>query len=154
MDFDSIMDLYNYTKRDKGNSIYYDADKDEVYSSKSGLEGIVLINDTNCLCNTVIKQYLEEPFICSYKEECQNCLKTAKKKVVSFLSFFDHIDGAYDFELYEALYVRKVLMRFCKANQIPYNDMNIYSEKNMTHTFLTEKRGEASKQGAFKNYRK
>ena len=59
MDFDSIMDLYNYTKRDKGNSIYYDADKDEVYSSKSGLEGIVLINDTNCLCNTVIKQYLD-----------------------------------------------------------------------------------------------
>ena len=112
-------------------------------SSKESL-GMALVSDTYDMCRGLIKQYLETPGIARYGAECRAAMKGSANKVVSFLWFFEHIDGAYDFELYEAVAVRKAMLKYCKTNGLPFKDVSEYSEENHIHTFLTEERAKAS----------
>ena len=145
MVLDDVITLYEHTKRNKGYSIYYDCENGSVYFSKNGEEGNTLIEDSYTLCCEIIKMYLDQPGVSCYREECQNYLKKEKNKVVSFLWFFDSVDGAYDFELYETLFIRRLLIKYCKNNGIRFADLTEYSENNHIHTFLTDERLKYSK---------
>lgn len=140
MKLDDVIEEYEGTKRSKGYSLYYDSAEDNVYSSNKEMNDVVVIADTYDFCRGIIGQYLDEPGISQYRDDCRRELKRASNKVVSFLWFFDHIDGAYDFELYETVFIKKMLVKFCRANGLPIIDLDEYSEENHIHTFLTEKR--------------
>ena len=64
---------------------------------------------------TIIDLYLEQPCISQYKTECNEKMKDAKSKVIACLWFFEHIDGAYDFELFDDQQIRKRMERWCKT---------------------------------------
>ena len=145
IEIDDIITEYEATKRKQGFCICYDPKEDKVFSSKKETAATVIITDTQELCFKIMKQYLEEPAIAPYSTECRTKMKNTSNKVVSFLWFFDHIDGAYDFELYESSAVRKAAVKKCKENGLPFVDVVDYSEKNQIHTFLTEKRNERGK---------
>ncbi len=140
VNFDDVITEYESTKRNKGFAIYYDTEADRVFSSSKESPGTALISNTYDMCYGIIRQYLETPGIAHYGTECRAAMKGSANKVVSFLWFFEHIDGAYDFEMFESVAVRKAILKYCKTNGLPFIDVSEYSEENHIHTFLTEER--------------
>ena len=140
VNFDDVITEYEATKRNKGFAIYYNSEADNVFSSSKDSADAALISDTYDMCCGIIKQYLETPGIARYGTECRAAMKGSANKIVSFLWFFEHIDGAHDFELFETSAVRKAMLKFCKSNGLPFKDVVEYSEENHIHRFLTEER--------------
>lgn len=145
----SAMKLYDYSKRNNDVHLYYIISKDrfEVIDKSKSVDSHNYILLMNCYdtCVEIIDSYLEQPFIAQYKEECKTAmkeLKEGKNIIVSFLWFFDHIDGGYDFGLYEFEQVKKRMERWCKKNGFYYCwDSIEYVSSGLS--WLTEERTKA-----------
>ena len=64
-------------------------------------------------------------------------MSKSKDPVVSFLWFFEHIDGAYDFDQFENEEIIRVLKKWCEKNQFDYS---LPIAQPSISTFLTEER--------------
>ena len=128
--------LYEQYKRenDTDKNLYYVTSENEFAVLKrkecENRDDAVFVMNCYTACSENIDLYLEQPFITQYKAECEKKMKGEKSKVVACLWFFEHIDGAYDFEIFDEKQIRKRLERFCRkrwyeffweSDDIPYN---------------------------------
>lgn len=126
---DDAFDCYEVSKRNvsKDPLYYYDLEKNEFVKIKGAIKnsGIVFLNSYN-LCSKLIDEYLSHPLMQEYKDSFDRVLKNTKNKIVSFLWFFEHIDGCQDFQKFEILKVEKELKKWCKSNGLEYLDPVVY----------------------------
>lgn len=139
---DDAFDCYEMSKRNvtKTPSYYYDTDTSEFkkikstmpwYSEKPPIKdsGIVFIN-SYALCSSIIDNYLNQSQMSEYKKTFAKESKNSKNKIVSFLWFFERIDGCRDFNHYEMLHVAKALKEWCKLNNLAYLESRVYVPRN------------------------
>lgn len=126
---DDAFDCYEMSKRieSKKPVFYYDVVKNKFCKIKGSIKenGVLFIN-ANQLCLKLIDEYLNIPDIRKHKNSFEREWGAAKNKVVSFLWFFEHIDGAYGFQEYEMLRVVNELKAWCKNNGFGYLEPEIY----------------------------
>lgn len=128
---DAAFDCYQIGKRRISNvPLYcYDFKKNEFtkITEKSKENCVPFINSYTTCCN-LIDEYLEQPHVKQYKEDCIKSLKNARyrNKIVDFLWFFEHIDGCYDFENFEIVRMTRVLKKWCKTVGFSYIEPEIY----------------------------
>ena len=77
-------------------------------------------------CIKLIDEYLSLPSKNSYQLAFEHQSKKEKNKVVSFLWFFEHIDGCADFKNFEIRSMLKVLKKWCISNDFEYIDPQVY----------------------------
>jgi hypothetical protein len=125
---DDAFDCYEMSKRNisKTPLFYYDISKNVFLKIKSTIKdtGIVFINSYE-LCSKLIYEYLNQPEMKEYKIAFER-LEINKNKIVSFLWFFEHIDGCYGFTKFEILIVTKELKKWCKSNGLDYLEPEVH----------------------------
>ena len=128
LDLDKAIDIYQAAKRDKNITYVYDSELDKfiLQKTKPIPNTIPFINSFD-ECRRIIDIYLEQDYISKYKEDCKNAIREDKyhNKIVSFLWFFEHIDGCFDFNNYECIEICKVIKKWCKRNKIEFNPPSI-----------------------------
>ena len=141
---DDAVNAYDRYKRKWKNqilSIVYSIDKKQFVIAKESAEqniNCVPFVDCHQACLSIIDAYLDQPEIIEYKEACRDEMSKAKDPVVAFLWFFDHLDGAYDFERFEYDAILRILKKWCKKNQLAYSAPT--EEQAFIATWLTERR--------------
>ena len=65
-----------------------------------------------------------------YKTDFLKISKNAKNKIISFLWFFESIDGCKDFNNFEIINVSKALKKWCKINNLKYSEPSVYVVRN------------------------
>ncbi len=129
---DDAFDCYEMSKRIVSETplYYYDTKTNTFRKIKSTMpwyleepsikaSGIVFINSYK-LCQSLIKEYLNQPSMKEQKDLFESIPKNEKNRIVDFLWFFEHIDGCYDFQKFEVSRVEKELKRWCKINKLRY----------------------------------
>lgn len=77
-------------------------------------------------CLKLIDQYLKQPSNSSYRIAFEQKSKKENNKIVSFLWFFEHIDGCADFNKFEIRSMLKVLKKWCVTNNLEYLEPKVY----------------------------
>lgn len=77
-------------------------------------------------CVKLIDEYLSHPSKNNYRLIFEHQSKKERNKVVSFLWFFEHIDGCEDFKKFEIRNMLKVLKKWCIANNFEYVEPQVY----------------------------
>lgn len=126
---DDAFDYYELDKRtiSKTPLYYYDVNlgKFKKIKGTQSCPGAIFINSYE-LCSTLIDQYFEQPSMEKYKSAFEKEARNARNKIVSFLWFFERIDGCSDFEHFERPRVAKVLKKWCKSNGFAYLEPTVY----------------------------
>ncbi|MBR7033595.1 MAG: hypothetical protein IKI03_08210 [Clostridia bacterium] len=73
-------------------------------------------------CVKIMNAYLETPEKNQFAEKCKAEMSGKEDKFTPFIWFFDHIDGGYNFEYYERVKIKKVILKWCGKNGIEYVD--------------------------------
>jgi hypothetical protein len=143
LELDEAMDFYERTKRVKGYSLFYcpETNDFECVMENIGNKNVIPFIDSYSVCLRIIEMYLNTPQKQKYREECKQKMKREKNKVVSFLWFFECIDGAYNFDLYERIKVEKELKRWCANYNILYSPLEKYSVDPEENKWIIEKFG-------------
>lgn len=143
LELDEAMEFYERTKRERGYRLLYYPDKNEFrcVTENSDQKNAIPFIDSYSMCLKIIEMYLNTPQKQKYREECKQRMKEGKNKIVSFLWFFEHIDGAYNFELYERIKVEKELKKWCAFNNIQYSQLEKYSVDPEENKWIIEKFG-------------
>lgn len=130
---DDAFDCYEMSKRDisKVPLYYYDFDKKDFLKIKGdkNKNGIIFINSYE-LCSRLIDDYLNQSEMSQYKTDFLKISKNAKNKIISFLWFFESIDGCKDFNNFEIINVSKALKKWCKINNLKYSEPSVYVVRN------------------------
>ena len=131
---DVAFDCYQVGKRkvSKVPLYCYDLKNNEFIKIKGEMKEtcIPFINSHTICCN-LIDEYLEQPHIKQYKEECIKSIKSARyrNKIIDFLWFFEHIDGCYGFDDFEIVRMTKILKKWCESNGFSYIEPEVYVVK-------------------------
>lgn len=135
VDMDQAIEVYEFQKRKLSDeSLYrFDPAKNEFFENKRKNKRRDHCVDFICsykVCREIIKSYLNQPGIEQFKSDCEQEMKQAKNPVVAFLCFFEHIDGTYDFERYEAFEVTKIIQKWCKQSNFEYTPAVAFAPEN------------------------
>ena len=139
---DAIIAYDRYKRKEKNqiSEIVYNINERQFLKAKRTVRnGSNCVSFINChqTCLSIIEKYLNQPVIKKYKEACITEMSKSKDPVVSFLWFFEHIDGAYDFDQFENEEIIRVLKKWCEKNQFDYS---LPIAQPSISTFLTEER--------------
>lgn len=131
---DKAFDCYQVGKRKKSKVplYFYDLKKNEFMKIKGELkENCISFINSYDICCSLIDEYLNQPHVKQYKEDCIKSIKNARysNKIVDFLWFFEHIDGCYGFENFEISRMTNVLKKWCKINGFSYLEPKVYIVK-------------------------
>ena len=77
-------------------------------------------------CVKLIEEYLSQPSKNCFRLAFEHQSKGERNKVVSFLWFFEHIDGCADFKKFEIRNMLKVLKKWCIHNNFEYIEPQVY----------------------------
>ena len=126
---DEAFDYYEMSKRIISDEpLYcYDFIKNIFVKSKEKYSGhsVPFIN-SYVVCLKLINEYLNHPSKSRYKLDFEQESKNASNKIVSFLWFFEHIDGCEDFKKFEIRSMLKVLKKWCVTNGFEYLEPQVY----------------------------
>ena len=132
LNLDDAFEFYNQTKRTKTPGLKYDKTREGFFvegeRKKKWLKDfseddeIVDFFDSYEECVKIMNAYLETPEKNQFAEKCKAEMSGKKDKFTPFIWFFDHIDGGYNFEYYERVKIKKVIVKWCKRNDIEYVD--------------------------------
>ena len=76
------------------------------------------------VCLEIINSYLSQENVAKYKDGAtKEMQKNKHNKIVAFLWYFEHIDGAYGFGEFEEQMIRSVLKNWAKESNILLSDM-------------------------------
>ncbi len=126
---DDAFDFYELSKRDvsKTSVFCYDPVNNEFIKIKNVIKPpcVPFVNAYE-LCSKLMDDYLEQPKMKEYKLAFAEEVKLAKNKIVSFLWFFENIDGCRDFRNYEINSVTRVLKKWCRNNGFDWTEPEVY----------------------------
>lgn len=143
LELDDAMEFYESTKRENGYFLFYYPDKNKfraLFDPDGGQTAIRFI-DSNAECLKIIDSYLNSPQKRRYREECQSEMRSGKNPVVSFLWYFEHVDGAYNFGLYEKIRIEKILKAWCEKSGIMYEDLKRFSTDPSENQWIIDRFG-------------
>lgn len=153
IDIENVLVLYDGAKRDSQDyNIIYDAISKDIRvggSNTVGNQDIVLIENCRKICSELIQEYFKQRSISNYYNDFVKFKRTYPKykqnDLLATLWFFERIDGAYDFELFEAVKVSKKVIRVCKDNWLEYIAPSVSINEYRIKTFLTAERLQKNK---------
>lgn len=80
------------------------------------------------LCMDIINSFLNQPNMKKHKKDFSEFKKSRNTNdVVSFLWYFESIDGCHQFYKYEAPIVIKELKKWCKLNGLEYLEPDVFA---------------------------
>ncbi len=131
LNLEDLIRLYETIKRDQ--VIYgYNVEKEafvkitDTIQEKINADKANIIPFINCydVCLDIIKAYLSQENISKYRDGAiKEMQKNKHKKIVAFLWYFEHIDGAYGFGEFENHMVRGILKKWAKESNIQLSDV-------------------------------
>ena len=126
---DDAFDYYEMSKRTVTDKPLYCYDlAKRIFTEnkeKNGAHSVPFIN-SYAVCLNLIDEYLSQPSKSMYRSSFLKESEHQKNKIVSFLWFFEHIDGCEDFKNYEIRSMLKVLKKWCKVNGFGYTEPQVY----------------------------
>lgn len=126
---DDAFDCYEQSKRKVTLEplFGYDTEKKEFVKlrDKNRNVCVVFVNSYQ-LCSSLIEEYLSQPSMEEHRKAFKELSKNSSNKIVSFLWYFEHIDGCRDFEMFEIKRVSKALKKWCKANNFEWTEPEVY----------------------------
>lgn len=129
-------------KRENDVWIYWDNENQKFQKWKDGKckQGTVVLINCCKVCEEIIQEYLNQPAIKKYKRNCIEERNKSKNPINAFLWYFENIDGAYDFELFEIECILSYIQKWCKANGLNYVEPEAWTPENYVGSFLTMER--------------
>ncbi len=130
VEMDDLCTMYENDKRIESKSLLHYLDFSD-YTFKKIMSAPYKGAEFICaykLCMDIINSFLDQPEMKEHKKGFSDFKKSrTTNDVISFLWYFEHIDGCHRFYRYEGPIVMKELKKWCKSNGLEYKEPAVFA---------------------------